>query len=71
MQCDGCRIIGPVPPVGWLFLIRQDDPVTAGLAGLLGNGGSDVLGAFCTFGCLADYAMAHALDGHDQRGDTR
>jgi len=65
-ECDNCRALGDCPPPpGWIAASVVEEPASepSFVAAITGHGGTraDTEGIFCSWRCLADYAMAKAL----------
>ena len=68
-QCDNCRQLGPNPPIGWVNAVVIDPPDSDGegwavryiRSGGQQNWSNNLVGIFCTWQCVAEYAAARAL----------
>lgn len=60
VQCDTCRTFTPQPSASWLFLVRPEAQPSV-MSALLGASRSEDPATFCSWKCLADYAIARAL----------
>ena len=61
-QCDNCKALGPTVPSGWIIAVVIEQPQPSFLSFMGGgNGGADPAGMFCTWKCVAEYAMVRAL----------
>lgn len=65
-QCDNCKKLAPIPPIGWINLVRLEPPDLAAsslYAALSGQSESKscLIGIFCTWLCVVEYATARAL----------
>ena len=60
-QCDNCRKLGPVPPVGWLAVADIKPPRMPSFLSVLQDQSEEQPPMFCGWRCLADYAIAKAL----------
>lgn len=61
-ECDNCRKLGPMPAWEWIVAIVQKEAESSFMA-MLGGGNSqaEVAGMFCSWRCVAQYAVARAL----------
>lgn len=66
-QCDNCRSLGPIPPIGWINAVVIEPPSACSGEGwvtrYMGNADSSntITGIFCSWQCLAEYATARTL----------
>ena len=67
-QCDNCRRLGPNPPIGWVNAVVLEPPSCSSdgwASRYLGQGqrewSDNLVGIFCTWQCVAEYATARAL----------
>lgn len=66
--CDNCRRVGPSPPLGWVSAVLIAPPSCSGegwMARYVGNAeySNNLVGTFCTWQCLTEYATARVLLG--------
>ena len=59
VQCDTCRTFTPQPSVSWLYLLRPE--VQPSVMTAIFGGHSEHPPVFCSWRCLADYAIVRAL----------
>ena len=59
VQCDTCRAFTPAPGHTWLSLARVQERVS--MMDILTGSQQEYPSAFCSWRCLADYAIVRAL----------